>query len=115
MAQGRQGSGKLLPTLTAQQYGSNKGGGAGRTGPTRPSLRGALPTLTVCGNYNRAGASEKSGDGLATVLGTGQLSPPWIEWFMGFPVGWCDLGDAPSKKLWETPSSLPAPNGADDV
>lgn len=27
-----------------------------------------LPTLTVCGNYNRKGASKTSGDGLATVL-----------------------------------------------
>lgn len=27
-----------------------------------------LPTLTVCGNYNRKGASPTSGDGLATVL-----------------------------------------------
>lgn len=30
------------------------------------SLR--LPTPTVCGNYNRKGASETSGDGLATAL-----------------------------------------------
>lgn len=27
-----------------------------------------LPTLTVCGNYNRAGASPTSGDGLRTAL-----------------------------------------------
>lgn len=27
-----------------------------------------LPTLTVCGNYNAKGASQKSGDGLATAL-----------------------------------------------
>lgn len=29
---------------------------------------GLLPTLTVSGNYNRKGASKKSGDGLATVV-----------------------------------------------
>lgn len=29
---------------------------------------GLLPTLTVTGNYNRKGASQKSGDGLATVV-----------------------------------------------
>lgn len=28
----------------------------------------SLPTLTVCGNYNRKGASPKSGDGIATAL-----------------------------------------------
>ena len=27
-----------------------------------------MPTLTVCGNYNRKGLSKKSGDGLATTL-----------------------------------------------
>jgi hypothetical protein len=29
---------------------------------------GLLPTLTVSGNYNRRGASKKSGDGLSTVI-----------------------------------------------
>jgi hypothetical protein len=37
--------------------------------PTSESAYGSLlPTLTVCGNYNRKGASATSGDGLATVL-----------------------------------------------
>jgi hypothetical protein len=82
-----------------------------------------FPTPTVHGNYNRRGASEKSGDGLATFVvrrvptptahdakdtGTapsegqrntpclayqvgGKLNPPWVEWLMGWPVGWTDL------------------------
>lgn len=29
---------------------------------------GLLPTLTVCGNYNRKGASKTSGDGIVTAL-----------------------------------------------
>lgn len=85
---------KLLPTLTANSYGTNLEGAAGRTGPERASLstlarRGVLPTLTIKGNYNRKGASLKSGDGLVTVLG-GTLNPTWAEWFMGFPPGWSD-------------------------
>jgi len=48
---------------------------------------GLLPTLTVKGNYNRKGASKKSGNGLATVVG-GPLNPDWCEWVMGFPIGW---------------------------
>ena len=39
------------------------------------------------GNYNRKGASKKSGNGLATVVG-GPLNPDWCEWVMGFPIGW---------------------------
>jgi hypothetical protein len=63
----------LLPTPTAQSYGTNQGGAAGRTGPARPSLetmaRQALwPTPTVKGNYNKKGLSARSGDGLATAV-----------------------------------------------
>jgi hypothetical protein len=49
--------------------------------------RSYLPTPTVCGNYNRKGAIPTSGDGLATVVG-GALNPPWVEWLMGWPIGW---------------------------
>ena len=88
------------------------------------------PTPTVCGNYNRKGASPTSGDGLATwvrqrlptprchdakVMGPselnrnsvrlaamvkwpkesqqpgGPLNPEWVEWLMGWPIGWTDL------------------------
>ena len=24
---------------------------------------------------------------------TGQLNPKWVEWLMGFPIGWTDLED----------------------
>lgn len=114
----------LWPTLTHQSYGSNRGGANGRTGKIRPSLptllrsdtmsRGhvtgagkpkrslgadplavILPTLTVCGNYNRKGASATSGDGLATAVG-GRLNPTWCEWFMGFPLGWTDVAWPPA-------------------
>jgi hypothetical protein len=48
------------------------------------------PTPTVCGNYNRKGASKTSGDGLATAVG-GTLNPAWVEWLMGWPIGWTEL------------------------
>lgn len=81
----------------------------------------SVPMPTVCGNYNRKGASAKSGDGLATfvrmfptptvqdahnnggesqsqrntvplnALAGGKLNPTWTEWLMGFPLGWTDL------------------------
>jgi hypothetical protein len=113
------------------------------------------PTPTVCGNYNRQGASATSGDGLATAVTNwptptancstgaghqgragglnlqtavaavalkcatqtardwrsgkasqatmernsrplseqigGSLNPTWVEWLMGWPLGWTDL------------------------
>lgn len=62
----------LLPTPAATEYGSNQGGGAGRTGPKRYGLSSLVkmmwPTPTLNGNYNRKGLSKKSGDGLATAV-----------------------------------------------
>jgi hypothetical protein len=82
---------------------------------------GLWPTPTVCGNYNRKGASKTSGDGLATAVAKwptptahnaketnspsealrneptlayrvgGKLNPTWVEWLMGWPLGWTDL------------------------
>ena len=46
----------LLPTPTATSYGTNRGGGAGRVGKVRPSLRSLVPTLTV--RDNPPGQSE---------------------------------------------------------
>jgi hypothetical protein len=116
------------------------------------SARTLWPTPTVTGNYNRAGLSAKSGDGLATAVAKwptpmaadsrgssgrpapgkqvqlvdavrrvatptardwrsgkasqathdknsrplsepigGSLNPTWVEWLMGWPIGWTDL------------------------
>lgn len=60
------------------------------------------PTATVCGNYNRKGASATSGDGLATAVAgprdpvspntsgsrRARLNPRWVATLMGFPVDW---------------------------
>lgn len=112
---------RLLPT--AQSYGSNKGGAAGRVGEERLSLpamakRGMLPTLiksdahaTACpgemvrhsprllATLTRRDASgpgqhhTKGGRDLPQELG-GHLSADWCRWFMGFPEGWLDVDDA---------------------
>lgn len=77
------------------------------------------PTPTVSGNHNRKGSGPKSGDGLATFARrldepNGEstqrtyLNPEWVEWLMGFPIGWTDLEDL------ETPSSPKSPNSSDD-
>lgn len=75
----------LLPTMTTCNHarGRNSDGG-----PRLGNILPLLPTLTLCGNYNRQGASETSGDGLATRLGSGPLNPTWLEWYMGFEDGW---------------------------
>lgn len=86
---------KYWPTPT-----STLGTNGGKVTPAKSREGGTLiealsnrtqwATPTVCGNYNRAGASAKSGDGLATQAG-GSLNPTWVEWLMGWPLGWTDL------------------------
>jgi len=63
------------------------------------------PTPTGCGNYNRKGASKTSGDGLATAVG-GTLNPTWVEWLMGFPIGWTDLNHSETLLSHKSQNSL---------
>ena len=35
-------------------------------------------------------ASSEGGMNLRTAVG-GQMNPMWVEWLMGWPVGWTDL------------------------
>lgn len=55
---------KRLPTLTANSYGSNQGGAAGRTGKKRKSLAGMLPTLMAAdGEKNSINTKDSRGTG----------------------------------------------------
>jgi hypothetical protein len=60
-----------------------------------------FPTPTLTGNYNRAGASAHSGDGLATAV-RGSLNPDWVEVLMGFPLHWTDLEKTGSEESRES-------------
>ena len=37
--------------------------------------------------------TDAPGDGICNALNVtgGQLNPTWVEWLMGFPIGWTDL------------------------
>ena len=69
-----------------------------------------FPTPTLCGNYNRKGASPTSGDGLATVVG-GALNPEWVEWLMGWPIGWTALDALETVRFQEWLNSHGKPCG----
>ena len=114
-----------LPTPVATDAGSGRFN-TSIGGTPRPTLalmarKYLWPTPTVCGNYNRKGASATSGDGLATAVkmwptptahnaketnapseaqrntptltaqAGGQLNPNWVEQLMGWPIGHTDL------------------------
>ncbi len=66
------------------------------------------------GAFNKAQSLEDSGqitkeERIAIQAGNGgKLNPIWVEWLMGFPLGWTDLEDS------ETQSSHKSPNMSDD-
>jgi hypothetical protein len=47
-------------------------------------------------DYARINRPRSGGDDLATAVARtvngGQLNPTWVEWLMGFPLGWTDCG-----------------------
>jgi hypothetical protein len=109
----------LLPTPAATEYGTNQGGGMGRTGPVRPSLgtmarKDLWPTPTAVTDTGGAALCKWGGAGSRAKLRTlvspqelnGALNPTWVEWLMGFPLGWTGL------EVSETRSSRRSPNGS---
>lgn len=85
-----------LPTPTATSYGTNQGGAAGRVGKVRESLntmarRNTWPTPHGLSGSQGQGGGEFDKAVRQTVEGGGTLNPNWVEWLMGWPIGWTDL------------------------
>ena len=80
----------MWPTPSATPRGAHTGAKSGevsKDGKTRTSKNGT-----------RWGAT------LQTSVGSGQLNPTWVEWLMGWPLGWTDLKPLAMDKfhLWLT-------------
>jgi len=61
------------------------------------------------------GYTHRNRESICNVLremygGTGRPNPRWIEWLMGFPVGWCEMTSTDSGM----PSSPPSPSESDE-
>lgn len=86
-------AGMRVPTPTAQSYGSNQGGAAGRTGEVRPSLNRVL-SPTAKGNLTAPSMLEKWAGArtLAAWMSRSGMSGPTglmtvYRWLMGFQIG----------------------------
>ena len=72
------------------------------------------PTPTAINNtggaalckWGGAGARKKLASMVTPAELNGSLNPAWVEWLMGFPLGWTDLGPS------ETPLSPKSPNSS---
>lgn len=110
------------PTPT-EQDGSNDGGASQfsrHSVPLNAAVKTPFPTIG-CNNMGGASGSFKklhaaADSGLITekeraaMASGGQLSPEWVEFLMGWPVGWTDADGEP--RAWlpldEDPADLPA-------
>jgi len=92
---------RTWPTPTVQDS-ENDGGPSqyNRNSVPLNALVKILPTPRACdgekGTRTAEGAAKerlrrKNGEDLPTVAG-GSLNPDWVEWLMGFPVGWTACG-----------------------
>ena len=84
------------PTPTTQDNVQVRGMGAAANAPSRgTTLGGAVrmwptPTAHNAKETNAPSEHNRNTPTLAAQAG-GQLSPMWVEWLMGWPLGWTDL------------------------
>lgn len=70
------------------------------------------PTPTA-GDANTAGVNQHThtlGRQVRQEEGTGGLNPIWVEWLMGYPLGWTDCGRSATRLSRKSRSSSDAPS-----
>lgn len=66
------------------------------------------PTPTACQGHNNSPmnsgsrgrallAANADSESQAKAMAGGKLNPTWVEWLMGFPLGWTDCGDSETR------------------
>jgi hypothetical protein len=90
------------PTPTTQDAHNN--GGSAQLKRNSLPLNAAIkwPTPKAWDGNNRGGQARYDGtsqnrrsdlsDRIRATENSGSLNPTWVEWLMGFPLGWTDLG-----------------------
>lgn len=104
------------PTPTANAYGSCQGGSAGRDGQkNRPSLqtmaaKGLWPTPQARDHFpvhkpEYIAKKKAEGHGMSNLNDAigGSLNPTWVEWLMGWPLGWTDLRPSATARYRNAP------------
>lgn len=91
------------PSASPEKMGWPRKGETGRD--LQAAVRGAMwPTPRTTDSHG-AGEHGEGGPDLRTAVG-GQLNPTWVEWLMGFPLGWTVL------EHWGTRSSRKSRSGS---
>ena len=92
------GAVRLWPTPKAQpsgpDYARMNRDGSGGDDLVTAVARSMFPTPTTQDAHNNGSKSQanRNTPPLNAVVG-GSLNPTWVEWLMGYPIGWTDLKD----------------------
>ena len=106
---------KSWPTPTSSDAAKGYSGSPGQANERgKQTLSGAVnswptPKASDALGSGQASRYEIEGrwnlrDAIPSRVGTGPLSPTWVEWLMGFPTGWTDLGDSATRSSRRSPS-----------
>jgi hypothetical protein len=96
---GLAGAVKKWPTPQARDYRSGEASrwtDKNRTRNLNDAVAFATPTATMhkgwSANHNRAETNDRLDYQIERgAEGVGRLNPQWVEWLMGWPLGWTDL------------------------
>lgn len=104
----RKGNSQLWPTPTVQTAYQGPNSCAGGSSQGRKLLNAAVLPTPISRDWKSGKASEatkaKNSRPLSEAIG-GLLNPEWVEWLMGWPVGWTEL--KPSATGRSQPAPLP--------
>jgi hypothetical protein len=111
---------RLLPTPDASQRGPTKDynpQAKSQSGRTLQSFAAKFPTPQASDNRDRGNMSNPSVQRRVAIgkqislsqsvhPTSGQLNPTWVEWLMGWPLGWTDLKPLEMDKCLSVPQQL---------
>jgi hypothetical protein len=85
----------IFPTPTIRgNY--NRKGASGHSGDGLATAARMYPTQTCNDSKNNNPPSQRTENGRHSdqlnVAAGGALNPSWVEWLMGLPLGWTDIG-----------------------
>jgi hypothetical protein len=83
---------QIWPTPQARDWKGPSGRSLKGTERDLPMAVKMWPTPTATEHKYRLQGSSQASKNLNALHG-GKLNPMWVEWLMGFPVGWTDLKD----------------------
>jgi len=87
----------LYPTPTVCGNHNRKGVSKTSQDGLATFVQKLLPTPTPNDAKNNGTASQQDRDSaVLNVVAGGSLNPEWVEWLMGFPRGWTDIGTGES-------------------